>query len=180
MKTKLVYVLAGAIALGFTTFSKAEDKKPEGRPEGHQRGGNFTPEQREKMLKEIGLTPDDVKGLSDEARRAKIKEAGEKKMTELQKKKTDGTITDQEKESLERMEKFKKFREQSGGAGGGLEAMKQKHTELKKKEADGTITEEEKKTLKQMEDRRKEMQEKRGDHGPRHGDKDGKAADEKK
>ncbi len=119
MKTKLVYALAGALALGLTTFSQAQDK-PEAKPEGRPQGG-FSPEQREKMAKELGLNPDELKNLPPQERFAKIKEATDKKIAELQKKKADGTITDDERQTLQRLEDRKKaFAEHgAGGAGGG-------------------------------------------------------------
>jgi hypothetical protein len=117
MKTKLVYALAGAIALSFSTYSHAEDK-PAGKPEGRPRG-SFSPEDRSKAAKELGLDPDEMKNLSPQERMAKYKEAADKKITELQKKKTDGTITAEEKETLGRLESRKQMMEQRGGAGFG-------------------------------------------------------------
>jgi len=185
MKAKLVYALAGALALGFATVSYAEDK-PDAKPEGGRpQRGNFSPEQREKAAKELGLNPDEMKNLSREERMAKFKEAVEKKTAELEKKKADGTITEAEKDTLKRLEERKKWAGQ-GGAGGGADAgktreeMKAKFEELKKKAADGTITDAEKETLKRMEEHRKTMQN-RGDHGPDHkGGEEKKGGDDKK
>ena len=202
MNAKLVYVLAGALTLGFTTFSHAEDK-PSDKPEGRPQRGNFSPEQREKAAKELGLDPEQLKTLSPEERMAKFKEASDKKLAELEKKKADGTITDSEKETLKRLEMRKQWAGQREGGPGaspeqrekilkdlGLkaedlkdlppqermakvrEAAKAKTEELKKKQTDGTITDAEKETLKRLEQRQQFMQG-RGDHGPRHGEKSG-------
>ncbi len=192
MKSKLIYLLAGALALGVTTYSQAEEK--DGRPAGRPQRGDFSPEQREKMLKDIGLNADDLKGLEGRERFAKIREASEKKLTELQKKKADGTISDSEKETLERLEQRKKAFQGGNFRGGGdheqmdkfakelglnpdelknlsqderrekiREAAKAKYAELQKKEKDGTITDAEKETLKRMEERHKQIEERGGD-----------------
>ena len=126
---KLIYLVAGLIAVSGPQLTSAEDaKKPEGRPnreELRKEFQNLTPEEREakrkefmeKMAKDLGLDPEELKKLPEEERRAKIKEAGEKKLTELQKKKADGTITDAEKETLQRMEQRKKMMEGQRGEG---------------------------------------------------------------
>ena len=204
MNTKLVYALAGALALGFTTYSHAEDK-PEHKPEGRgQRGGGFSVEQREKFAKEVGLDPEELKKLTPEERMAKFKEASEKKTAELEKKKADGTITDAEKETLSRLEMRKQWSQGGGNRAGspedrdkmlkeiGLnpddikdlppqerfskirEAAKAKTEELKKKQTDGTITDAEKETLKRLEAR---QQGGRDGGRPRRGDK---SSDDKK
>jgi hypothetical protein len=70
-----------------------------------------------KMAKELGLDPEELKKLSEEERRTKVKEAADKKLTELQKKQTDGSITDSEKELLQKMEQRKKMMEGQRGEG---------------------------------------------------------------
>jgi len=127
--TKLIYLVAGLIAVSVPQLTRAEDaKKPEGRPnreELRKEFQNLTPEEREakrkefmeKGAKDLGLDQEELKKLSPEERRAKIKEAAEKKLAELQKKKTDGTITDSEKETLQRLEQRKKMMEGQRGEG---------------------------------------------------------------
>lgn len=205
MKTKFVYLLAGALALGFTSVSHAEDK-PAGRP-GH---GEFSPEQREKFASELGLNVEELKKLTPAERMVKVKEASEKKITELQKKKADGTLTDSEKETLKHLETRKQMMEHRKGEGYNPEqrdqaikglglnpddlknlppeermakikqAADKKYAELQKKQSDGTITDAEKETLEKIEQRRKWMEhgrgEGRGERGPGRG---GKSADKK-
>ncbi|HUD45683.1 MAG TPA: hypothetical protein VMR33_02580 [Candidatus Baltobacteraceae bacterium] len=64
-------------------------------PSPHKRQGG-----RQKMMKILGLTPQDLKGLTPEERHAKMKEATDQKVTELQQKKADGTITAEEQSDL--------------------------------------------------------------------------------
>jgi hypothetical protein len=141
---KLVYVIAGLMAMSVPQLAKADDAKPATRPnreELREKFQNLSPEEREAkmkelreknpdaagnfekrradMAKELGLKPEELKNLSEEERRAKIKEAVEKKAAELEKKKADGTITDSEKEMLQRMEMRKKFTEGDRGEGRG-------------------------------------------------------------
>jgi len=61
--------------------------------------------ERRKMMKLLGLTQQELKGLTPEDRRAKIKEATDQKIAELQQKKTDGTITTEEQSDLAFLEK---------------------------------------------------------------------------
>ena len=207
MNIKYAYLLAGALALGFVSLTHAEDKpaKPEAGTEGRRAGG-FDREQREKMAKDLGLNPEELKNLPQEERWSKIREAAEKKRTELKKKQEAGTITEDEKATLKRLEERR-----GGGAEGrggfspeqtekmlkeiGLnpddlknlsreerwakikEASYNKHAELEKKQAAGTITDAEKEQLKKMDERRKMMRERGGDRGGR---REGKPGEDKK
>lgn len=72
-------------------------------PAEHKR---MTPEQRKELLKMLGLTPAELKGLSREDRQAKIKEAAEKVVTDLKAKQASGTLTTQEQTELEHIEKY--------------------------------------------------------------------------
>ncbi len=138
--------MAGLMAMTAPQWVQAEDAKPEERPnreELREKLKNLTPEERQaklkelrekhpegaanlerrgeemkKMAKDLGLDPEELKKLPEDERRAKVKAAAEKKLTELQKKKTDGSITDSEKETLEKLEMRKKFMEQRRGEGG--------------------------------------------------------------
>ncbi len=62
-------------------------------------------QQRREMMKMLGLNPKDLKDLTPAERRAKIKAAAEQKVAELEKKKADGTITEQEQSALALLEK---------------------------------------------------------------------------
>lgn len=133
----IVYLIAGLVALSPLQGIHAEDAKPaerRGRSDFRERIQNLSPEEREakakefrekhpeasanmekrhdEAMKELGLKPEELKKLSEAERREKIKEAADKKLVQLQKKKTDGTITDTEKKNLERLEQRKKFMEQ--------------------------------------------------------------------
>lgn len=142
---KLVYLIAGAIALSVSQLIRADDTKPAERPnreEIREKLQNLSPEEREakakefrekrpeasaamekrrnEALKDLGLNPEELKKLPEAERREKMKEAADKKLAELQKKKTDGSITDSEKQTLQRLEQRKKFMEQNpGGFGSG-------------------------------------------------------------
>jgi len=66
------------------------------------------------LLPAIGLTRTDMQGLSQEERRAKVKDAMEKKVAELKAKKDAGTLTDQDKKDFMIIEKFKNRANQGG------------------------------------------------------------------
>lgn len=124
---KLIYVVAGVMALSIPSLSQADDAKPSERPnreELRERFKNLTPEEREAKAKEfrenmekrrneavtdLGLKPEELKKMSESERREKLKEAADKKLAELRKKKEDGSITDSEKQTLERLERREKF-----------------------------------------------------------------------
>ena len=58
------------------------------------------------ILKLVGLTPADVKGLTPEERHARIKAAATTVAAELQAKKANGTLTAEGQIRLDRIEKF--------------------------------------------------------------------------
>lgn len=68
-----------------------------------------TPQQRQlerrKLLKILGLTQQELKGLAPADRRTRIKDATNQKITELQQKVTDGSITAQEQSDLAFLQK---------------------------------------------------------------------------
>jgi hypothetical protein len=70
--------------------------------------GTHTPGQHkgQDILKLVGLTPADVKGLSHEARQAKIKQAATTLVAQLQAEKTAGTLTAEGQIRLDRLEKL--------------------------------------------------------------------------
>lgn len=57
-------------------------------------------EEHRKVMALLGLSPKDLKGLSPEDRRAKIKDAADPKIAALEQKKADGTITAEEQSDL--------------------------------------------------------------------------------
>ena len=85
-------------------------------------GPGVDPEKRReemtKFVKALGLDPEEIKNLSPEERSKKIREAAEKKHAELNKKKEDGTITDEEKQMLERMEARRRMMQERQSEGG--------------------------------------------------------------
>ncbi|MGD0815532.1 MAG: hypothetical protein ABSA83_18190 [Verrucomicrobiota bacterium] len=60
----------------------------------------------EGLLKLVGLTPADVKGLTPAERRAKIAQAANTVVAELQAKKANGTLTPEEQKRLTHLENF--------------------------------------------------------------------------
>ena len=69
----------------------------------------MTPEQHRRhlaLLKLVGLTPADVKGLTPEARQAKIKQAATTVEAALQAQKANGTLSAEGQTRLDRIEKF--------------------------------------------------------------------------
>ena len=136
---KLIYLAAGLMAFSMPQPTRGEDQKPPVRPnreELREKLKDLTPEERaakikefreknpqagpsmekraeemKKLFKDLGLNQEELQKLSPEERRAKIKEAADKKMAELEKKKTAGTLTDADKETLQRLEQRKKMME---------------------------------------------------------------------
>ena len=68
--------------------------------------------QRREVMAILGLTKADLKDLAPEDRTAKIKEAADKKIAELQKMQAAGTLTEKEQSNLALLKKF----EQKGHA----------------------------------------------------------------
>lgn len=124
---KLIYLVAGLMAISTPQLTRGDDTKPAERPsrgEAREKFQKLSPEEREakskefrenmekrreQAIKDLGLNPEELKKLPESERRAKIKEAADKKFAELKKKKADGTLTDSEKQSLERLEAREKF-----------------------------------------------------------------------
>jgi hypothetical protein len=63
---------------------------------------------RRRLMKILGLTSQELKGLTQEERRSKVKEATNQKIIELQQKQTAGTITADEKSDLAFLESRQK------------------------------------------------------------------------
>ena len=136
MKTKLICLIAGLMTMTAAQTIQADDTKPAppNREALREQFQNLSPEEREakrkefmekrgggeerkKLMKELGLKPEELEKLSEKERAAKIKEAADKKLSELQKKKTDGTLSGDEKQTLQRLEQMKKFMESRRGEG---------------------------------------------------------------
>ena len=102
-KITLLYFAAGLLAFGAPAL-RADPSETNQPPAAVKR----SPEQRAntaRFMQIIGLTRADLKGLTPEERRARIKDAGQKKLAELKQKQTDGTITDQDKSDLALLQK---------------------------------------------------------------------------
>jgi hypothetical protein len=116
MKNKIIYLIAGLMIVS-TPILSADDKKP--KEERREKEGAADPEKRReemrKAAEELGLKPDELRNLSPEERRQKFVEASNAKITELTKKKTDGTITEEETQLLEKLEKRKKAHNKGEG-----------------------------------------------------------------
>ena len=141
---KIIYLVAGLMALSAPQLTRGDDATPAERPnreELREKFQNLSPEERAAKLKEfrekhpdasanfekrrddamkqLGLKPEELKKLPESERREKIKEAADKKLAELQKKKADGTISDSEKQMLTNLERRQKLmKEHPGGFGG--------------------------------------------------------------
>jgi hypothetical protein len=62
--------------------------------------------ERRQLLAILGISRADLKGLTPEDRKAKIKEAADKKMAELEQKQTAGSLTAKEQSDLDLLKKF--------------------------------------------------------------------------
>ena len=78
---------------------------------------NLTPEERRKKIQELREQRQQLTPEQREAQRKQVRERMEKRLADLHKKKTDGTITEQETKQLERLEQVKKRQEQGGAQG---------------------------------------------------------------
>ena len=71
-------------------------------------------------LRGLGINPEELKDLSPEERRVKVREAAEKRLADLKKKQAAGTLTVEEERQLDRMlEMQKRFEEHRRGLGEG-------------------------------------------------------------
>ncbi|MEO6036240.1 MAG: hypothetical protein ABIQ35_13370 [Verrucomicrobiota bacterium] len=134
---KFIYLVAGLAVFSTAQFSRAEDVKPPVRPsreEFRETLKNLTPEERaakvkefkeknpqagaalekrgeemKKLMKELGLDQAELQKLPPEERRTKLKQAVDKKMAELEKKKAAGTLSDSDKETMRLIEQRRKM-----------------------------------------------------------------------
>lgn len=146
MKTaNLIYITAALLTCSMAQLSRGEDPSPSPRPnreELREKLKGLTPEERaakikefrekhpqagpavrnrleqmQKAVKELGLDPQELRQLPPEERRARVKEAADKKIAELEKKKSAGTLADADNALLQRLEQRKKMIESRRGAG---------------------------------------------------------------
>jgi hypothetical protein len=64
--------------------------------------------QRREIMAILGISKVDLKGLTQEDKAAKLKAAADKKIAELEKKQTAGSLTDKEQSDLALLKKFEK------------------------------------------------------------------------
>jgi hypothetical protein len=110
MKKILTCLTAGLLIIGAqsvmaqTASTTTSTNAPSVTPGTKHHGAN--PEERKAMMKLLGLAPADLKGLSPEDRKAKIKEAADKYIASMKAKQANGTLTDEQQADLEKVEKF--------------------------------------------------------------------------
>ena len=117
-------LIAVVVACGSNALLRAADeptpaKKPDtvDREKLRQELQNLPPEERRKKLQEMREQRQQLTPEQREAQRKQMRERMDKRLADLQKKKTDGTITEQETKQLERLEQMKKRQEQGGPQG---------------------------------------------------------------
>ena len=102
MKKLAIYLTAGLLVVGAQSLM-AEDATTNS----PATPGQHAPHKdRGAILKLLGLTPADLKGLSKEERQAKIKSTAETVVAELQAKQTAGTLDAEGQERLTKIQKF--------------------------------------------------------------------------
>ena len=135
---RMMAMIAGCCALVMPCAVRAEDDKPAdkssaqpSREELREKLKDMSPEERRKYLQEhrpangpgngdpsqrreefakrLGLDPAEMEKLSPQERQAKMKEAVEKKIADLEKQKADGTISEQDGRILERLKQMSKI-----------------------------------------------------------------------
>jgi len=109
MKKLITCLTAGLLVVGAQSLM-AQSTTPTTSTSTNSAPGTHTPgdhRERERMLlRMLGLKPEDVKGLSREARLAKMKTAGENVVTELEAKQSAGTLTPEGQARLEHVQKW--------------------------------------------------------------------------
>ncbi len=68
-------------------------------------------EERRKLLAFVGLTQADLKGLSPEDKKAKVKAAVDAKITALEQKQSTGSLTTEEQTNLDKLKKLQQHQE---------------------------------------------------------------------
>ena len=103
MKKLITCLTAGLLVVGAQSLMAQSSTNSVNQPGTHTPG-----EHRDHLaiLKLVGLTPADVKGLTREERQAKIKTAATNVVAELQAKKANGTLTTKEQADLDIVQKY--------------------------------------------------------------------------
>ncbi len=111
MKKLITCLAAGLLVVGAQSLMAQSATNsvnpPSPQTPGQHQGVN--PEKRREhlaILKLLGLTPAELKGLTREERQAKIKATANNVVAELQAKKANGTLTAEGQTRLDRIEKF--------------------------------------------------------------------------
>lgn len=95
----LVYLTAGTLAW-VAPAVMAQSSTDNSTPSAQTSTAEHRKHDRQELMRIIGLSREDLKGLSKEERQTKISDAIKAKISELEKKKTDGTITPDETKDL--------------------------------------------------------------------------------
>jgi hypothetical protein len=111
MKRLITCLTAGWLVIGAQSLlaqSSTNSVNPAGTPTPGEQQGTNPDHRKERMaiLRLLGLTPADLKGLTREERQAKIKETATNVVTQLQAEKANGTLTAEGQVRLDRIEKF--------------------------------------------------------------------------
>jgi hypothetical protein len=94
MKRIIILGLAGCLVSAGTPALLAQvSTNSPGQTAPQSPGTQQKHEQRRELMRILGMNPKDLKGMAPADRRAKIKEAADQKVAELQQQKTAGTIT---------------------------------------------------------------------------------------
>jgi Spy/CpxP family protein refolding chaperone len=105
MKKLVTCIAAGLLVIGAQSLvAQTTTNSPTTPPSGEHQGQGK--ERMAALLKLLDLNPADMKALTPEERRAKMKERGQKIVADLQAKESAGTLTDEEKTRLEKVQKF--------------------------------------------------------------------------
>ncbi len=106
MKRVLILTLAaGLISAGTPALLAQVSTNTPGQNESQTSSLQKRQADRRKLMKILALDPKELKGLTPQERRAKIKEATDQKIVELKQKKAGGTITAEEQSDLAFLEK---------------------------------------------------------------------------
>ena len=117
-------LIALVVACGSNTLVRAADeptpaKKPDtvDREKLRQELQNLPPEERRKKLQELRQQRQQQTPEQREAQRKQMRARMDKRLADLEKKKADGTLTEDETKQLERLEQMKKRQDQGGPQG---------------------------------------------------------------
>jgi hypothetical protein len=109
MKRILILSLAaGMLSIGTPALLAQVSTNSTGQSATQQPDPQQRQQDRRRLYKILELNPKDLKGLSPEERRAKVKDATDQKISQLEQKKTAGTITPEEQSDLTFLESHQK------------------------------------------------------------------------